>query len=282
MQIPQMKFSIRTLIVIVPLLSASCSNDMDEVFFNSEEHSVPIHLTIVEDSPHTRSIVNSINDISVGSLGIYEVAESTTAGMFPWTTSPLLNNAAPTGINGNELAFSSPLYYPAGGRKVIFYGYYPRTTATNGTNYVTSPGNGIAPVFNFTLTGQEDIMHGASPTGGSYSPGTTIPITFKHKLTQIQLNVSALGTLLSSIKILNVRNTGSMNLETGVINYGNNTVDITLDKASLTTTAPVMVPADVSNYLVEVGFIGQLLPRKYLIKPTSGKFLEGVIYTITM
>ena len=232
--------------------------------------------------PHTRSIVNSINDISVGSLGIYEVAESGTSGTFPLTTSPLLNNVAPAGISGNELTFSPPLYYPAGGHKVIFYGYYPRTTATNGTSYITPPGNGTAPTFNFTLTGQEDIMHGASVAGGSYSPGTAIPITFKHKLTQIQLNVSALGTLLSSIKILNVRNTGSMNLETGAVTYGNNTVDITLDKAGLTTTAPVMVPADVPVYLVEVAFMGQLLPRKYLIRPTSGKFLEGVIYTVTL
>lgn len=255
---------------------------MEEVSFNSEGYPSPIHLAIVEDTPHTRSIVNSINDISVGSLGIYEVAESGTSGTFPWTTSPLLNNVAPAGISGNELTFSPPLYYPAGGHKVIFYGYYPRTTATNGTSYITPPGNGTAPTFNFTLTGQEDIMHGASVAGGSYSPGTAIPITFKHKLTQIQLNVSALGTLLSSIKILNVRNTGSMNLETGTVTYDNNTVDITLDKAGLTTTAPVMVPADVAVYLVEVAFIGQLLPRKYLIKPASGKFLEGIIYTITL
>lgn len=277
-----MKPFIGTLIAILPLLSVSCDKDLDEVFFNSEEHSVPIHLAIAEDNPHTRSIVNSINDISVSTLGIYEVAEGSTAGTFPWTTSPLLNNIAPTGINGNDLIFSPSLYYPAGGRKVIFYGYYPRTTATSGSNYVTPPKNGIAPTFNFTLTGQEDIMHGSSVAGGSYSPGTTIPITFKHKLTQIQLNISALSSLLSSIKILNVRNTGSMNLETGVITYGNNTVDITLNKASLTTTVPIMVPADVSVYLLEVSFIGQLLPRKYLIKPTSGKFLEGVTYTIAL
>lgn len=255
---------------------------MDGVFFNSEEHSIPIHLAILEDSSHTRSVINSINDINISSLGIYEVVEGSTAGTFPWTASPLLNNAAPAGINGNEITFSPPLYYPAGGRKVIFYGYYPRTTATNGTNYVTPPGNGTAPTFNFTLTGQEDIMHGSSTAGGSYSPGTAIPITFRHKLTQIQLNVSALGTLLSSIKILNVRNTGSINMETGVVTYGNNTVDITLNKASLTTTAPVMVPADVPTYLLEVALIGQLLPRKYLIRPASGKFLEGVIYTITL
>lgn len=43
---------------------------MEEVSFNSEGYPSPIHLAIVEDTPHTRSIVNSINDISVGSLGM--------------------------------------------------------------------------------------------------------------------------------------------------------------------------------------------------------------------
>lgn len=66
-----------------------------------------------------------------------------------------------------------------------------------------------------------------------------------------------------------------MNLETGAITNGNNTINITFNKASLTTDVPV--------YLLEVALIVQLLPRKYLlIKPTSGKFLEGVIYTITL
>lgn len=68
--IPTVKFSTRILIVIMPLLSVSCDSDMEEVSFNSEGYPSPIHLAIVEDTPHTRSIVNSINDISVGSLGM--------------------------------------------------------------------------------------------------------------------------------------------------------------------------------------------------------------------
>lgn len=43
-----------------------------------------------------------------------------------------------------------------------------------------------------------------------------------------------------------------------------------------------MVPADVPVYQLEVGLVGQLLPRKYVIKPTTGKFLEEVLYTITL
>lgn len=271
-----------TLPLIAALLLANCGNDTDEAFLHPEECLVPIHLAVVEESPDTRSAVNSLSDISVSALGIYGVAEGSTTGTFPWTSSPLLSNAAPTGSSGNELLFASSLYYPAGGRKVIFYGYYPRTTATSGANYITPPANGTAPTFHFTLTGQEDIMHGTSPAGGTYSPGTAIPITFKHKLTQIQLNVSALGTLLSSIKILYVKTSGTMNLETGVVTYDSSTTDLTLTKSGLTTTAPVMVPADVPVYQLEVGLVGQLLPRKYVIKPTSGKFLEGILYTINL
>lgn len=73
-----------------------------------------------------------------------------------------------------------------------------------------------------------------------------------------------------------------MNLETGVVTYDSSTTDLTLTKSGLTTTAPVMVPADVPVYQLEVGLVGQLLPRKYVIKPTSGKFLEGILYTINL
>lgn len=43
-----------------------------------------------------------------------------------------------------------------------------------------------------------------------------------------------------------------------------------------------MVLADILVYQLEVGLVGQLLPRKYVIKPTTGKFLEEVLYTITL
>lgn len=277
-----MKLFVKLLANTMMLLLISCSSELEEEFPSNGELPVPVHLAIAEVNPLTRAVVNSIGDISFSTLGIYEVIEGSIAGTFPWTTTPLLTNAVPSGINGNQLTFSPKLYYPMGGKKVIFYGYYPRTTATSGANYVTSPGNGTAPVFNFTLTGQEDIMHAVSTPSGSNTSGTTLPLTFNHKLTQIQLNTSILGTLLTSVKILNVPNTGSMNLETGVITYGTGTTDISFSKASLTITNPLMVPADVPSYIVEASILGLLLPRKYLVKPTSGNFLAGTIYTISI
>lgn len=277
-----MKSSVRLLVGMILLLLTNCSNDFEEEFPINGELPVPIRLAITEVNPQTRTIVNSMSDISVSNLGIYEVAEGNTAGTFPWTATPLLSNTSPSGINGNQLTFSPKLYYPMGGQKVIFYGYYPKTTATGGSNYVTAPNNGVAPTYNFTLTGQEDIMYAASTPSGSNMPGATVALTFNHKLTQIQLNISVLGTLLSGIKILGVKNTGSMNLETGIITYGSGTTDITLSKSGLTATSPIMVPADVPSYIVEATLLNLLLPRKYLIKPTSGNFQAGMIYTISL
>lgn len=101
-------------------------------------------------------------------------------------------------------------------------------------------------------------------------------------MTQIQLNISVLGALLTSIKILGVPNTGAMNLETGVITYSSNTADFPFSKASLVATNPLMVPANVPSYTLEASIAGLLLPRKYVIKPTTGNFLAGTIYTITL
>lgn len=255
---------------------------MDEEFPHKEELPVPIRVAIAEVNPLTRTVVNSIGDININTLGIYEVAEGSTAGTFPWSTTPLLSNSSPSGISGNQLTFSPQLYYPLGGKRVIFYGYYPRTTATSGANYITAPNNGTAPIFNFTITGQEDIMHAVSTPSGSYTPGGTVALTFNHKLTQIQLNTSVLGSLLTSIKILSVPNTGTLNIETGSINFSSNTIDFLFTKASLTATNPLMVPANVASYTLEASIVGLLLPRKYLIKPTTGNFLAGTIYTIAL
>lgn len=277
-----MNLPVRLLTSMMLLLLTSCSNDMDEEFTDNRELLVPVRLAISEINPNTRAVVNGIGDITASNLGIYEVAEGTTTGTFPWTATPLLTNAAPSSFNGNQLTFSPKLYYPLGGRKVIFYGYYPRTTATSGTNYITAPGNGVAPTFNFTLTGQEDIMYAISTPNGSSTPGATVTLTFNHKLTQIILNTSALGSLLTSVKILSVKNTGTMNLETGVISYGSGTADIMFNKAGLTATNPLMVPADVASYTLEASILGLLVPRRYLIKPTSGNFLAGTVYTISI
>lgn len=267
-------------IVLFPYTFGGCTN---EELLN-EEAPIPIRLA-VEETAVTRAPVTSITATNISSVGIYGVSEGTTSGQFPWTTTPFASNLVPTGITGSQLSFASKLYYPMGGKRVKFYGYYPRTTTTSGANYITPPGNGTAPVLNFTLTGQEDIMQAVTTPSSSINPATAA-LNFNHKLTQIILNVPLLSGVLSGIKITGVKNQGSMNIETGLVQYGSSTADFPLSVVGLlpASTVAVMVPAGVPSYtvVVEVTILVTLVKNTYLIKPTVGNFLPGVIYTISL
>ncbi|MFK2277306.1 fimbrillin family protein [Bacteroides fragilis] len=139
----------------------------------------------------------------------------------------------------------------------------------------------VSPLLSFTLTGTEDIMYAAGTPTGSTS---TMPVslTFNHVLTQLQLNTSLLGAL-SSIKLLGVYNKGTLDIGNGNVTYDSSTTDITLTVPLLgSVTNTVMVPAGVASYKVEVVLLLSLLKRTYLVKPTSGNFQPGVIYTISL
>lgn len=262
------------------LLLCSCDSGIDEELLARDE-PIPILLALQDGMISTRAPVNLIDSTNITSVGVYGVLESSTSGVFPWTASPYLLNLTPAKITNGQISFSPKLYYPEGGKRIKFYGYYPRTTATSGNNYVTPPANGVAPVFNFTLTGQEDIMYAVGTPTGSNTPGVAA-LTFNHKLTQIRLSTSALTGLLASVKIVAVKNKGALNIETGVVTYTSSTIDLTVTPPALTTnTIPVMVPADVASYKVEVALLS-LLKSTYIIKPTSGNFLAGTIYQITL
>lgn len=279
-QIDPMRPFIFTLIGM-GLWFSSCHTPIDEVL-PPEEAPVQIRFAIEEATVPTRAPVGTITSANLSSVGIYGAVEGSTSGQFPWTTTPFASNLVPTAISGNLLSFASPLYYPLGGKRMIFYGYYPRTTNTSGANYITPPGNGTAPIYNFTITGQEDVMQAVSAPSGSHAPAT-MALTFNHGLTQIQLNTGVLGALLSSIKLVAVPNTGSMNIQTGVISYGTSTADMVFSMASLTQTNPLMVPAGAASYVVQASLLGLIPTARYLIKPTSSAtFKAGTIYSITL
>ena len=88
---------------------------------------------------------------------------------------------------------------------------------------------------------------------------------------------------LSSIKLLGVYNKGTLDIGNGNVTYDSSTTDITLTVPLLgSVTNTVMVPAGVASYKVEVVLLLSLLKRTYLVKPTSGNFQPGVIYTISL
>lgn len=266
-----------TSLIGMALLLNSCYSAIDEEFL-SEEVLVPIRFALKAD---TRAPISGITSSNLSSVGIYGAVEGSTTGQYPWTGTPFVSNLVPSSISGNLLSFTTPLFYPAGGKRVKFYGYYPRTTSTTGSPSITPPGVGTAPIYKFTINGQDDIMQAASTPSGSTSPAT-VALMFNHKLTQIQLtNISLLGALLSGIKLKDVKSSGSMNIETGVITYGTTLIDIPFT-VSGGSTLPLLVPAEVASYVVEVALLGLLLPQKYLIKPTAGNFQAGVLYQLSL
>lgn len=262
------------------LLLYGCSYGVGDDFPLLEE-AVPIRMAIEGGDLPTRAPVITIDASNLSSVGVYGVRESSTVGQFPWTATPFASNLAPSAISGNQISFSPVVYYPLGGKRITFYGYYPRTTATSGANYMTPPSAGIAPAYHFTLTGAEDVMYAASAPSSSTNPSAAALI-FNHKLIQLQLNVSLLGAL-SSIKLVGVPNQGTLDLGTGNVTYNSSVADISLTVPLLSsTTTPVMVPAGVASFKVEVVLLLSLLKSTYIIKPTTATFQPGVIYTITL
>ena len=71
-----------------------------------------------------------------------------------------------------------------------------------------------------------------------------------------------------------------MDLGTGVITYSSSVMTIPLTVSGLKTVA-VMVPADVDRYRVDVTTL-LLLTVTYYIRPASGNFLPGRVYTIQL
>ena len=262
------------------LLSQGCSYGVADDCLPPEE-PVPIRMAIAEEKLPTRAPVTTIDASNLSSVGIYAVREGSTAGQYPWTPTPFALNLTPSGISGNQISFNPKLYYPLGGKRVSFYGYYPRTTATTGNKNLITPDTGLAPTYHFTLTGAEDVMYAVSTPTGSTST-SPVSLTFNHVLTQLRLNTSLLGSL-SSIKLVGVSNKGTLNIGSGGVTYDSSVTDIALTIPLLgSVTDAVMVPAGVASYKVEVVLLLSLLKRTYLVKPTSGTFQPGVIYTISL
>lgn len=260
------------------LLLCSCNNILEEGVLE-EESPVPIHMSIGNSYITTRAGVTNITASNLSSVGIYGVQEGRTSGQFPWTTAPFAVNLVPTGISNGQLSFASKLYYPLGGNRVTFYAYYPRTinTSTSSNSYVTVPGNGTAPIYNFTLSDQQDVMHAVSSPSGSNSVAP-VALNYNHKLAQIVINTKLLGGL-QSLKLVAVPTKGAMNIQTGVITWGSTTADITLTVPLLGGLSdPVFVPANATSYKLQVKLL--VLSTTYTLTSSTGTFLPGVIYTI--
>ena len=264
------------------LLLSGCNTVFDEESLE-KEIPVPIRFSISESNLSTRAIVTTIDATNVSNVGIYGVQEGSTSGQYTWTASPFAANVVPSGISLGTLSFSPKMYYPTGGKKVAFYAYYPRTTNTSSTSnsYITPPGNGTAPVYNFSIADQQDVMHAIATPVGSNS-GAQVAFQYNHKLSQIIINTSILSGVLQSMKIMSVPSKGSMNLATGNITWNSSTTtNLSVNVPLLGGLSdPVLVPANVTTYQLQVTLL--VLPTTYYLTPSNGVFSPGVVYTVTL
>lgn len=273
-----MSNSLAPYLIGIALLLPSCNHVLDGELLE-EVAPVPINMSIGDSYITTRSVVTDITTSNLSSVGIYAAQEGSTAGQFPWTATPFAANIVPTGISNGQLSFASKLYYPLGGNRVSFYAYYPRTTntATTANSYITAPGNGTAPVYHFTLSDQQDVMHAVGSPSGSNSIAPVV-LNYNHKLAQIIINTKLLGGL-QSMKLVAVPTKGSLNLQTGVVTWGSATADIQLSVPLLGgLSTAVFVPANVASYKLQVTLL--ILSTTYTLTSSTGSFLPGVVYTI--
>lgn len=276
-----MPYPIYIYILVVLSLLVGCDKTYDEESL-PQEVPVPIELAVSDSYLSTRAPISTIDATNYTSVGIYAAQEGSTSGQFPWTTSPFLSNTVPSGINQGQLSFSPKLYYPTGGKQVKFYAYYPRTTntATTSNSYITPAGNGTAPIYNFTLADQQDVMHAVS-TPSSSTNSSSVALQYNHKLSQIVITTTVLSGLLRTGQILNVPSKGALNLETGVITWGSTltNIPVTIPIAG-GTSDPVLVPANATSYQLRITLL--VLPTTYNLIPSNGVFSPGQIYSITI
>ena len=276
-----MPYSLLAYLFGILLLLSSCNTIFDEESLD-QEIPVPVQLSISESYLSTRAPVTTIDGTNLSNVGIYGVQEGSTSGQFPWTAVPFASNLSPSSISQGQFSFSPKLYYPIGGKRVIFYAYYPRTNNTTSTlnSYITPSGNGTAPVYNFTLSDQQDVMQAVSTISSSQS-GTNVTLQYNHKLCQLVINTNLLSGTLRGMKLIAVPTKGSMNIETGAITWNTTTADISLNVPLLGGPSdPVFIPANVSSYKLQVTLL--LFTTTYILTPNNGTFSPGVVYTITL
>lgn len=262
-------------------LLVSCDMIFDEESLE-KEIPVPIQVSVSESYLSTKSPVSTIDATNYTNIGIYGVQEGSTQGQYPWTLSPFLSNIVPSGISQGQLSFSPKLYYPVGGKQVTLYAYYPRTTSTTTTSnsFMTPPGNGTAPIYNFSIIDQQDVMHAVSSPSSSTN-NASVPLQFNHKLSQIIITTTVISGLLRTGQIQNIPSKGALNLETGEIIWGGPTINIPVNIPALGGTSnPILVPANATSYQLQITLLA--LPAIYKLTPSNGVFSPGVAYSVTI
>ncbi len=124
--------------------------------------------------------------------------------------------------SSSVLTLSTPKYYPSdASKKLYFYAWSPAASS------ITAGGSGSAPVANYTLTGQEDILWAKDDRGIAKdvpSQSSQPSLNFTHKLKQVKFKLVKdasfeEGQTVSSIKITQVKTSAKLNLSDGTLTF---------------------------------------------------------------
>lgn len=263
-----MKKLLFALIALLPLVG--CSDDSDDLSPRINEESGIIRLNAGVKDP----VVSRAGPINSGfstdfPIGVYAYTGSWQAG----ASANLINNdqatVSGTGLHPITFGSGASYYYPTNGSLVNFFGFAPRATET------TAAGAGTAPVVQFDITGQEDIMY-ATATGTVMTSAVTPPVfNFTHKLTQLQFtfkagtNYPTTGYSVVSLTVNSQSNSATMNVGTGLLTFSgsanfqalsaaNQSAGISITSDGTNANSPVMTQA-LTSYLLTV-----------IVKPSGG------------
>lgn len=194
-----------------------CNNEIEKELYVSE---VPILIAPKQiGTSSTKTTFERFNQ-DITNIGVIEVYNENRI-LTPYGISP-------SGINNDYLAFTTtPLVYPVDGSNVTLYGYYPRNCGSISDDK-----------FNFTLTGQEDLMWAAAVDAGNKTTHSPVSMLFNHKLaklsflleSKLELESDPLSTLLDQAITLIAEGSisGSMDLLNGEITNDPTRKELTL------------------------------------------------------
>lgn len=279
-------------------LLASCTSESDITAVSEGPEVISLGASTGDA---TRAAINDLKGLSAegAKVGIYGQATTATAAntsiTSEWTASPLMKDVKTTAIDAvtGLMKWETVYAYPkADPKNVKFFAYYPYAAeSTTGANYVKAPGIGLPPVYNFTLTGEEDLMWATPVLGSRTTPAGALK--FNHQLTQMTFKlIDAEGTFTEQITSVSImtNTVGKMNIETGALsnwvtpkacslNAGNISMsDYTTHEVALPKT--VMLQPELVEFEVSV-VAGGL--KKATIKPVGdATFKAGKSYLITL
>jgi formylglycine-generating enzyme required for sulfatase activity len=143
--------------------------------------------------------------------------------------------------DGTTWTPSEQLLWPGGGGKLDFYAYYPYdVVATDPSNIAFNVLNDQSTAGNYSLS---DLLTAKADNGGAgYGKGQTIPLTFCHALSLVQVSIPKEGAGYGpstglTVRLWSVKAGGQLNLnnisttagsEISLAASGNNAVNITM------------------------------------------------------